>query len=264
MTASAAIVAQRVGTTPAFLGAKLTLDLRGDKDVAASGSDVTSWTDQDQGAAFAQGTGSLRPDVTTLGGRAAVAGDGVDDYAEAASPTLGSFLSSSSFWFGLTLRYDAAATDTHNNASQGAANTVWESHGIFADHQGFFGLFTYLDGSDKKLALLFFDAATAYACVAYSGTLTVGTTYYIEGSLSGGTFSLIVNAATPDTISTSRVISSSGLSSAKLRVCRGNRAVTAGVTLGDIVVCNALPSAAELAIIRKLWFAERRTGVTTP
>jgi hypothetical protein len=264
MSAAAAIVAQRAGITPAVLGSKLTLDLRGDVLVAASGSDVTSWTDQDQAAAFAQGTGSLRPDTATLGGRAAVAGDGTDDYLEAATPTLGSFLASTAFWFAFTFRYDVAATDTHNNASQGAANTVWESHGIFADHQGFFGFFTYLDGSDKKIAVLFYDAATSYACVVYAGTLTVGNTYYAEGSLSSGTLSIRINAATPDTVSTARVISTSGLSTAKLRACRGNRSVTAGVTLGDAIACNAMPSAAELAIIRKLWFSERRTGVTTP
>lgn len=257
MMASARICRKVV--VPTQVGAKIKVDLRGNTSVVTVSNKVTDWTEQASAADFAQSSDPLRPlGNATLGGLAAVIGDATDDFLEVNTPTLGSFISNNAFWVGTTFRLDVAPTDTHSGTS------VWEAHGGFADGGGFFGLFFYLSAGTNKVAATFFDAATGYVTIAYSGTLTVGQTYYLEFWLSATTFGISVNAVTPDTTTTAKVVSAAGLSAAKLRVFRGNRAVSAGITIGDLICANAMLTASELSTLRKLWFYMRRTGVVVP
>jgi hypothetical protein len=66
--------------SPASLGSKLKIWLRGDLGVATTGSEVTSWTDRVTGLAFAQGTSANRPATRSVAGKTAIDFDGSNDF----------------------------------------------------------------------------------------------------------------------------------------------------------------------------------------
>lgn len=221
--------------------------LRRDLGISLSAGRVAAWADQSgAGNHYSQGTGSKQPLYGASSG--ALGGPGVEFDGAAsvlAGPVLSALIAASAFHVFAVLKPTAI--------SRNDPAAYYNGDGIWCDHAGYAGIFAHSRSSGTAVG-----GAYAGAQQTSAAGLTVGALHLVELKLSnptlsirvdGGSFASAACGVIGNLLNATNI--GGGLSSTKW----------GAFVLSEIVICNAVQSAADVARYRS--YAAAAFGVTT-
>lgn len=213
--------------TGAWSFSRQLLSAYGGSFYTASGGLISTLFDQ-SGATrnFTQpGADTLKPTETTIGGEAAAAFDGSNDYLTAAA--ISNFFANNNGYLVLSLQFDTLQVEP--------GGPTFNKEAIFGDG----GVFIGLHATQSNLHAYNWDGNEDAATIG-SSPVTTGTAYVIEWWHSGGTINVRLNGGTSASVASGNTTTLTG--ALNLAVNNPASATELAVRIAEVVAFNALPT----------------------
>ncbi len=228
-------------TVSSILGSKLAL-LQDERGLSVSAIVDQSGNSRD----FSQGTATFQPSVSTLGGRAALDYDGVDNYMERPATALSVYVPGIPFHVMVVLKADAISTNS---------GSAWLNDAAVADTSQFWGLH-FRDNAGTRTAIGYLTDSGGVKSI--SASFAIGAASCVDWFQDGTNMNLQVDAgAAAAPVATGAAATKTGT----LRVGLGSGATFFDGIIASVILCNAVMSAQQRTDVRA--FLKNQYGVTT-